>query len=476
MKFKLSCVDILPRSGCIGQIDNYPDVSLATPNCLLYTKFGILFISSDIVKQVRNVPSLTFASVNFLRERFKVFQKFGKGLAQYSGLGLPVILFQNDPTEAAVTRAVDKTSIQVWAVGGRLPVNMKQYADCVVDALPVAFQMPVDNETSFPDVTPPTKKRCQKSVQRTKSYADMLEEFVVSNEKLRGIPSLISVAGGNDLDQRLCGIASMDFSRGSGVVLDGFFHEPLEGDRLSHLETVFSILSSICSGLPPHLPRFLTNLWQPDEVVRACLCGVDLFDGSLPFRLTRSGIAWLYTAYRKEMVSSPWMCFPLQVEELKAEVYRQPIQPDCPCFACQRHNQGYVSHLHSVNEMLAHILLMIHNSTQCYAFFADLREAIANGGVDEFAKMSKIHHFPEDLDWADEDVNDYPKTISSLSVWRLKATPPPQPFLLACPAGLPLFVFHITGRPAYSEADLELVCHLIPPPSGQGNKSEASVA
>lgn len=95
---------------------------------------------------------------------------------------MPVILFQNDPTEAAVTRAVDRTSVQIWAVGGRLPVTMEQYADGILNALPVAYQMPVDNETAFPDTTPPTKKRCQKSVQRTKSYTKMLEKFVESNE------------------------------------------------------------------------------------------------------------------------------------------------------------------------------------------------------------------------------------------------------------------------------------------------------
>ncbi|VDM24837.1 unnamed protein product [Hydatigera taeniaeformis] len=361
MKFELSRVGSLPRSGCISEVCNYSNVTFDTPNCLLYTKFGAVpFLTNDIVRQIPGLPGLTFASMNFLRERLEVFKKFGRGLAQFSGLGLPVVLFQNDPTEDAVTRAVDKTSVQVWAVGGRLPVTMEQYADCVVSALPVAFQMPVDNETAFHDISPPTKKRCQKSVQRTKFYADMIEKFVMSNEKLREIPALISIAGGNDLDQRLRGIASSDFSRGSGVVLDGFFHEPLGGNRLSHLETVFTILTSACSRLPAHLPRFLTNLWQPDEVVRACLCGVDLFDGSLPFRLTRSGIAWVYTAFRKELVSYPWICFPLKAEELKPAVYRQPIQSDCPCFACQRHNQGYVSHLHSVNEMLAHILLMMY--------------------------------------------------------------------------------------------------------------------
>lgn len=145
-----------------------------------------------------------------------------------------------------------------------------------------------------------------------------------------------------------------------GIVLDGFFLEPLNGDRTFHLNTVYEILTSASSRLPPALPRFLTGIWQPDEVVRACCCGVDIFDGSLPFRITRSGIAWLYAAYCSKAAPEPWIRFPLPPEELEnAEVYRQPLQSDCLCFTCKRHNRGYISHLHSVNEMLAHILLMM---------------------------------------------------------------------------------------------------------------------
>ncbi|VDL20494.1 unnamed protein product [Hymenolepis diminuta] len=326
------------------------------------------------------------------RERSTVFQKFGKGLAKFSGLNLPVVLFQNDPTAAAITRAVDRKSVQIWAVGGRLPVTMEQYADCVLGALPVAYQMPVDNETAFPDVTPPTKKRCQKSVQRTKSYSEMIGTFVKSNEVG------FQFTGGNDLDQRIRGVNSTDFTSGSGVVLDGFFHESLDGSRATHLENVFTILKSVCEKIPPNLPRFMTSIWQPDEVVRAVRCGVDIFDGSLPFRLTRSGIAWLYTVNRNvDESAKPWIRFPFPPEDLKDEVYKQPLQDDCPCFTCKRHNRGYISHLHSVEEMLAHILLMIHNSVQCYAFFEDMRKAIVDDRFDEFETMAKGHHFPEDL-------------------------------------------------------------------------------
>ncbi|VDD81206.1 unnamed protein product [Mesocestoides corti] len=392
MRFSLSRFDVLPRSGHLSEINNFPGVDFPTPNCLLYTKFGAVpFLTNDLVIQLHNAPNLTFAALNFLRERLKVFQKFGKGLAQYSGL-------KNDPTESPVTRAVEKTSIQIWAVGGRLPVTMDQFADCVINAVPVAFQMPVDNETSFPDSSPPTKKRCQKSVQRTKSYAERLDVIIKCDEKLSKIPALVSVAGGNDLEQRLRGISSTDFTRASGVVIDGFFVDCIGGNRATHLETVFDVLAKMCAELQPQLPRFLTGIWQPDEVVRACLCGVDVFDGSLPFRLTRSGIAWLFTAHRDGKSPHAWIRFPLDQAVLDtAEVYRQPLQADCPCFACTRHNRGYISHLHSVNEMLAHILLMIHNSTQCYQFFADLRKAIKEDTVDSFAEMSKEHHFPEEL-------------------------------------------------------------------------------
>ncbi|VDN42564.1 unnamed protein product, partial [Dibothriocephalus latus] len=60
---------------------------------------------------------------------------------------------------------------------------------------------------------------------------------------------------------------------------------------------MFTILQKLCLQLPPDLPRILPDIWQPDEVARAVTCGVDIFDGTLPFRLSRSGLAWLYPGW-----------------------------------------------------------------------------------------------------------------------------------------------------------------------------------
>lgn len=156
----------------------------------------------------------------------------------------------------------------------------------------------------------------------------------------------------------------------SGVVLDGFFMESLSesgeplvrlvGDQPSDgsMDSMLEVLTQVCRQLPSDLPRFLTGVWQPDEVVKAVCAGVDLFDGSLPFRLSRSGLAWIYPTTNKDQ--QPWIQFPLADSGLDDSVIQQPIQPNaCSCFACQRHTRVYISHLHSVNEMLAHILLMM---------------------------------------------------------------------------------------------------------------------
>ncbi len=137
-------------------------------------------------------------------------------------------------------------------------------------------------------------------------------------------------------------------------------------NRAERVEEAFAVLSKVAAELPPDLPRFLADIWQPDEVVQAVMrAGVDLFDGSLPYRLSRAGIAWVYSEESASDEKPHYYVFPLAKEELMKNgagdctVYETPLQKNCSCFACQRHSLGYVSHLHSVNEMLAQILLMM---------------------------------------------------------------------------------------------------------------------
>lgn len=63
-----------------------------------------------------------------------------------------------------------------------------------------------------------------------------------------------------------------------------------------------------------------------------------------------------------------------------------PLVPGCQCFACQNHSRAYVHHLLHVHEMLADVLLEVHNTHHWQLFFAAIRQAIAEGRLQEYIK------------------------------------------------------------------------------------------
>ncbi|KAF3654172.1 putative U-box domain-containing protein 35-like [Capsicum annuum] len=61
-----------------------------------------------------------------------------------------------------------------------------------------------------------------------------------------------------------------------------------------------------------------------------------------------------------------------------------PIVDDCKCYTCQNHTKAYINHLLNVHEMLAHVLLEIHNTHHFLGFFRSIREAIQEGKFEQF--------------------------------------------------------------------------------------------
>lgn len=49
----------------------------------------------------------------------------------------------------------------------------------------------------------------------------------------------------------------------------------------------------------------------------------------------------------------------------------------CGCYCCRNHKRAYLHHLLVTNELLAGVLLMIHNTAHYQGFFCALREALA---------------------------------------------------------------------------------------------------
>jgi queuine tRNA-ribosyltransferase len=167
------------------------------------------------------------------------------------------------------------------------------------------------------------------------------------------------VQGGVEKDLRLeCAarLVAMDFpAYAIGGVSVGEGHDHLR-----------DVLGWTVPALPADRLRYLMGVGELRDVLFAVGAGVDLFDCVLPTRNGRNSCA--YTA--GGMI------------RLRNEVYKtdtRPIEQDCDCPTCRRFSRGTLRHLCMAEEMLAPILLSIHNLRFYARLFEGLRQAIREG-------------------------------------------------------------------------------------------------
>jgi queuine tRNA-ribosyltransferase len=110
----------------------------------------------------------------------------------------------------------------------------------------------------------------------------------------------------------------------------------------------------------------------PEDVVNGVLCGVDMFDCVLPTRLARNGSAFIVGGRIN-----------LRNEQFKQD--RNPVMADCTCYTCRHFSRAYVRHLVTAKEILASILLTIHNVHFLIDLMQQIRQAIGDGRFSQFA-------------------------------------------------------------------------------------------
>jgi queuine tRNA-ribosyltransferase len=120
--------------------------------------------------------------------------------------------------------------------------------------------------------------------------------------------------------------------------------------------------------LPPDKPRYLMGIGQPLDFFDAIEMGVDLFDCVTPTRHGRNHQAFTSRG-RINLRNKRW-----QTDDTA-------LDPECDCTTCTRHSRGYLRHLATSGEMLAAILLTLHNVRFFHRMFEDFRTAIRAGSL-----------------------------------------------------------------------------------------------
>ncbi|ROV87891.1 hypothetical protein VMCG_10289 [Cytospora schulzeri] len=131
------------------------------------------------------------------------------------------------------------------------------------------------------------------------------------------------------------------------------------------------------------LPRLsLDSPANPHEVLRQISLGIDTF--LLPFlnTVTDAGVALTF-AFPATTTTAKGGTDPLplgtDLTEPEHMTSVQPLVEGCTCYACTQHHRAYVHHLLNAREMLAWVLLQIHNHHVMAEFFAGARASLTAG-------------------------------------------------------------------------------------------------
>jgi queuine tRNA-ribosyltransferase len=136
--------------------------------------------------------------------------------------------------------------------------------------------------------------------------------------------------------------------------------------------TTFAMVEATVPCLPPERPRYLMGVGKPADIVGAVKRGVDMFDCVLPTRSGRTGQAFTRTGT-------------LNMRNARHAADPTPLDPDCRCPACTGFSRAYLHHLTKAREILGSMLLTQHNLTYYADLTAELRAAIRDGRLAEFA-------------------------------------------------------------------------------------------
>lgn len=138
-------------------------------------------------------------------------------------------------------------------------------------------------------------------------------------------------------------------------------------------EAMFACLDYAPAQLPADRPRYLMGVGKPDDIVGAVERGIDMFDCVLPTRSGRTGQAFTRAG-------------PINIRNARFAEDQGPIDPACACPVCATWSRAYLHHLVRAGEILGAMLMTEHNIWFYQALMADLRTAIGEGRLAQFAR------------------------------------------------------------------------------------------
>jgi len=136
-------------------------------------------------------------------------------------------------------------------------------------------------------------------------------------------------------------------------------------------DEMFSVLDDIKGYLPSEKPHYLMGVGTPSDILGAVKRGVDMFDCVLPTRSGRTGLAFTWEGR-------------INIKNNKYQTDNSPLDVNCSNLDLNKYSKNYLNHLFNTNEILASMLLTLHNINFYQELMAAIRKNISKGTFDQF--------------------------------------------------------------------------------------------
>ncbi len=150
-------------------------------------------------------------------------------------------------------------------------------------------------------------------------------------------------------------------------------------------EMMFKVLDFTMPRMMKDTPRYLMGVGKPDDIVGAVERGIDMFDCVMPTRSGRTGQGFTWRGA-------------INLKNARHKDDDRPIEEACSCPACTQYSRAYVHHLIKSGEILGSMLLTWHNLQFYQDLMANLREAIGEGQLTQYANSFRETYRMGDID------------------------------------------------------------------------------
>ena len=134
---------------------------------------------------------------------------------------------------------------------------------------------------------------------------------------------------------------------------------------------MFNILDNIVKYMPKEKPRYLMGVGTPSDILGAVKSGIDMFDCVMPTRSGRTGLAFTWNGK-------------VNLRNAKYQNDKSPLDSDVSIRNLNLYSKSYLNHLIKTNEILASMLISLHNINFYQQFMLEIRKEIKKGTFNNF--------------------------------------------------------------------------------------------